>query len=197
MTFFSPAMSASTDWRIAVSLSNLLECRECQTCHYITELMHPTMQNYSSLSFHLPFFPQTTNTYQKLRTSTGNILHFKVVSSKTGVVNLEDQTSVVRNAVKDLDGDKKKKSLLERNLFKWILKSRCCVPTAMFSITNENLTLLCNHRNLHWIFHNLWHCYIRNTQQKRGTTDGRTGSRDVPEPNQNQVSSTAGKLHFE
>lgn len=41
--------------------------------------------------------PQTSR-----RPNKSNVLYFKVVGSKTSVVNLENQASVVCNAVKDL-----------------------------------------------------------------------------------------------
>lgn len=65
----------------------------------------------------------------------------------------------------------------------------------MFFIANKHLTLLRNYENLHWIFPKpLTLLSLQQRSAKKGeTTEWRTGNRDVPQPNQNQVSFAAAK----
>lgn len=81
-----------------------------KTCNYATNSIHPTL--FSSSLF------QRSNIRQKLKTNKSNILYFEVISSKTSIVNLEDQTSIVCNAVKDLDRKKRTKSPFVRSDFR-------------------------------------------------------------------------------
>lgn len=81
----------------------------CQTCWRERSTEHVTAPQ----SWYIPhLLPSDKQHASKTRTNESDVLYFKVVSSETGVVNLEDQTSVVFNAVKDLDGEKKRKNPL-------------------------------------------------------------------------------------